>query len=553
MVNNILKNGKNIFLSRQSSILGAASVLMATVAISRVLGLVRSRLLAQFFKPEETAVYFAAFRLPDLLYNLLIFGALSVAFIPVFTRILEQESKAKAFEFARALLTVGLVLFSLVSVLAIIFAPQISLMIAPGFRDHPTALAEMVEISRYLFLAQIFFAIGGLLTSILQSFKHFLVPAISGILYNVGIIVGIVFIAPYFGIIGVVYGVLLGALMFVLVQLPLTRKIGFKLNWSWNFRHKGVRETWRLMIPRTLAIGGEQLRTTVNMAVASLISIESVTYLTLAQQLYLVPVGLFVATMAQAVLPVLSREHAKGDIKAFTQTLMTSLQQVVFLILPAAAILIVLRIPVVRLAFGADQFDWSATVLTGQTVACLAAGLVAEAVIVMLIRAFYALHDTMTPVKVTVFALVVDIVVGLYGVFVLYWPVWALGLSSTIGGTLSAIALFVLLSKRVVGLWSEEFFVPFVKMSIAALVMAVSLYIPMKLLDQYIFDTTRTVNLLVLTGIAGVCGMMMYLFLTRLLHVKQALMVISYVRGKFVGIPDGVDNVKTTEIVDEVE
>jgi putative peptidoglycan lipid II flippase len=551
MVNKILKNGKNIFLSRQSSILGAASVLMGTVAISRVLGLVRSRLLAQYFTPEETAVYFAAFRLPDLLYNLLIFGALSVAFIPVFTHILEQDNKEKAFDFARSLLSLGLIVFSAVSVVAIIFARQISMVIAPGFNE--TQLNEMIVLSRYLFAAQILFAIGGILTSILQSFKHFLVPAISGILYNVGIICGILFIVPSMGIYGVVYGVLIGAVLFVLVQLPLTRKVGFNLRWSSDFNAKGVKETWKLMLPRTLAIGGEQLRTTVNMAVASLISIQSVTYLTLAQQLYLVPVGLFIATMAQAVLPVLSREYAKGDTKSFVQTLITSLQQVVFLILPAAAILIVLRIPVVRLAFGADQFDWDATVLTGWTVAWLALGLIAEAVVVMLIRAFYALHDTMTPVKVILIALVVDIMIGLYGVFVLNWQVWALGLSSTIGGFLSAIFLFVMLSKRVDGLWSKEFFVPIIKMTLAAFMMAISLYYPMKIMDQYVFDTTRTINLLVLTGIAGGCGMIMYLILTRLLSVRQALMVIAYMRGKLKGAHIKGEEVRSTETVEELK
>jgi putative peptidoglycan lipid II flippase len=551
MVNKLLKNGKNLFLSRQSSILGAASVLMATVAISRVLGLVRSRLLAQYFTPEEAAVYFAAFRLPDLVYNLLIFGALSVAFIPVFSRLVETEGRQKAFHFAEGLLTLGLLLFGLASLLAIIFAPTISLVIAPGFNENQRE--EMISLSRLLFGAQFLFVIGGLLTSVLQTFKHFLIPALSGILYNVGIIIGIVVLTPYLGINGVVVGVLIGAALYVLIQLPLAYKVGFRFKWSSDFSQPGVREVWKLMLPRTIAIAGDQLRTTFNLSLASIISVGSVTMLTLAQQLYLVPVGLFVATMAQAVLPVLSKLEAKGDKQSFVKTLVTSLHQVIFLILPAAVILIVLRIPVVRLAFGADQFTWEATVLTGKTVAMLAIGLAAEAVIVMLMRAYYALHDTATPVKIALIGLLIDVLASVIGVFVFGLDVWVLGLSSTIGGIFSAIVMFVLINQRVGGLWSREFFSPFFRMLVAAFVMAVSLYIPIKLLDQVVFDTTRTINLLVLTGIAGSCGMIMYLILTRLLQVKEALMVLTYVNDKIRGKPVKDDEVKLSETVKVTE
>lgn len=549
MVNKILKNGKNIFLSRQSSILGAATILMATVAISRILGLLRSRLLAQYFTPDEAAVYFAAFRLPDLIYNLLIFGALSVAFIPVFSHIMEKEGKAKAFHFAQGLLSLGMVLFGIASFLAIVFAPQIAFLIAPGF--NTIQRAEMIGLSRMLFAAQFLFVIGGLLTSVLQTFKHYLIPALSGILYNVGIIIGIIFLSPMFGLYGVVFGVMIGAFFYVLIQIPLAYKVGFRLKWSDDFWQKGVREVWKLMLPRTVAIAGDQLRTTFNLSLASLITVGSVTMLTLAQQLYLVPVGLFIATMAQAVLPVLSKLEAKSDRKSFVNTLVTSIHQVIFLIVPAAAILVVLRIPVVRLAFGADQFTWEATVLTGKTVAWLAVGLIAEALSVMLMRAYYALHDTTTPVKIALVGLGVDLIVSVIGVLVMHQDVWILGLSSTIGGFVSAVLMFILLHRKIGGLWSREFFSPFFRMMAAAFVMAVSLYIPIKLLDQVVFDTTRTVNLIAITGIAGGCGMIMYLILTRLLQVKEALMVIAYTRGKLKGFQLKSDEVDLTETVDE--
>ncbi len=529
MVNRIIRNSKELFLSRQSTILGAATILMATVAASRILGLVRTRLLAAYFSPAEAGIYIAAFRLPDMVYNLLIFGALSVAFIPVFSDILAKQGREKAFSFASALFSVGVVFFGLVSVIAIIFVRPISALIAFGFNTQELTL--MSSLSRILFVSQFVFVIGALFTSLLQSFKHFFIPAIAGVLYNIGIIIGIVVFTPFVGIYGPVYGVLLGSIFYLVIHLPLIKSIGYKLSFQFDMKQPGVRKVFRLMGPRTLAIAGDQLRTTFNLSVASSISASSVTYLNFAQQLYLVPVGLFIATMAQAVLPVLSQEEALKQKDLFVKTLITSLHQVLFLTMPAAAILIILRIPVVRLVFGASQFTWEATVLTGKTVAWLALGLVAEAIVMLFVRAYYALHDTKTPVKVALFSLLLDVVCSLVAIFVFKMPVWSLGLSATIGGYVSAMALFFLLSQRVSNLFTRAFFSPFLRMSLATFVMAVSLYIPIKVLDQVVFDTTRTINLLVLTGIASICGMIMYLFLTWLLRVKEAFMILNYVQN----------------------
>ncbi|MDQ3098585.1 MAG: murein biosynthesis integral membrane protein MurJ [bacterium] len=529
MVNRILKSGRELFLSRQSTILGAATILMATVAASRILGLVRTRLLASYFTPSEAGIYIAAFRLPDMVYNLLIFGALSVAFIPVFSDMMTKQGKAKAFSFASSLLSVGIVVFGIVSILSIIFVRPISTLIAIGFNDSELDL--MSSLSQILFISQFVFVIGALFTSLLQSFKHFFIPAIAGVLYNVGIIIGIIIFTPFFGIYGPVYGVLLGSFLYLLIHIPLIKSIGYSFRFNFDTSQPGVRRVFKLMGPRTLAIAGDQLRTTFNLSIASSISASSVTYLNFAQQLYLVPVGLFIATMAQAALPVLSEEQALHQKDSFIKTLITSLHQVLFLTLPAAAILIILRIPVVRLVFGASQFDWDATVLTGMTVAWLAVGLVAESIVMLFVRAYYALHDTKTPVVVALGALLVDVVVSVIFIYVLKQDVWSLGLSASIGGYIAAIALFILLNRRIGGLFSFAFFSPFIRMSIAALVMAVSLRIPIKLLDQVVFDTTRTINLLVLTGIASVCGMIMYLFLTWLFRVKEAFMILNYIKS----------------------
>lgn len=531
MVRKIIKNGSSLFASRQQTILGAAFILASMVALSRILGLVRTRLLAQYFPPAEIAVYFAAFRVPDFLYNVFVYGALSVAFIPVFSSLLSRKGPKEAYSFSSNLLTLGVIFYTLLSIVVFIFAEPIIRLVVIGFEGRE--FAETVMLTRALLFAQLFFVIGGTFSSILQVHRFFLVPAIAGVLYNIGIIAGIMLFANTQGIWAPVYGVYFGAALYLLIHIPLLKKTGFSYTPLVSLRDKGFIEVITLMLPRTVSTLIEQLRMTFNISLASKVSSASVTYFSISQQLFLVPIGLFASSLAQAALPVFSEEYSKGDLKSFAKTFTVSLQQMLFFILPSAAILIVLKIPVVRLVFGADQFDWEATVLTSLTVAWLSTGLAFEAANMLFIRAFYALHDTFTPVKVILFALVVDALAALTFITIFGWGVWSLGIAATVGGGITSVCLYYVLSRRIPGLWSKGFFVPLFKMTLCATAMAISLYIPIKALDQVVFDTTRTVNLIFLTGIAGGIGMGMYVFFTWVLKVKEAFMIIEYAQKFF--------------------
>src|SRR3989344_820003 len=327
----MVKNLFSLLYSRQTSILSAASVIMATMMLSKILGLVRDRLLAGVFTPEMIDIFWAAFRLPDLIFQIVILGALSVAFIPVFTEHLEEKGKDGAFEMARAVLGVFLAIFILITIVIYIFAgPIIALFIAPGFT--PDRQLQVVELTRVILFGQVILVVG--------SFFF-----------------GIVFLSKYFGVAGAAYGVVIGAFLHAAIQIPLVWSLGFRFKFTLNFFHSGVKEIMKLMSVRTIGLAAEQINETVGMALATLVSIGSVTYLTFAQHLQVVPIGLFGATLAQAALPVLSSEKAHGKIEEFKVTILKTMHQILFLTLPAAAILIVIRIPVVRLVFGASRFD----------------------------------------------------------------------------------------------------------------------------------------------------------------------------------------------------
>ena len=340
----------NHLFKPQKGILSAAGILMAAVFFSRILGLVRDRFLAgAFFNPTtswQLDVYFAAFRLPDMIFQLLVVGALSAAFIPVFSQYLFTK-KAEAWHIASSVITAGLVLFFLLASVLAIFSLPLSRLIAPSFSTAQLQL--MSNLTRVLIIAQVFFLVSNFLTGILQSHHYFLVPALAPIAYNLGIIFGIVFLSPVFGIYGPALGVIIGAFLHFLVQVPLTKNIGFRFKPSLDFHHPGVRRIGRLMLPRAIALAVSQIELTVAVFLATSLSAGSLAIFYFAQHLNSLPVGLFGATIGQAALPSLAQNFPSSSFAKFKNLLTTSLNQVLYLSLPAGMILLILRLPIVRL------------------------------------------------------------------------------------------------------------------------------------------------------------------------------------------------------------
>lgn len=540
----MVKNLLSLLAIRQNSILSGASILMLTVFASKFLGLIRDRLLVHNFNTSDAAIFFAAFKLPDLMFQLLIFGTLSVAFIPIFTDYLHSKGEKEAFNFASNILNLSLLVFGLVAIIAFIFAPFFNSLLVPGFGGLQKDLTD--ELTRVILFSEIFLVMGSFFIGVAQSYQRFIIPSLAPLFYNAGIIFGIAFLSRL-GIIGPALGVLIGSFLHVAIQIPLINSLGFKHSWSFDFFNSGVREIFRLMSMRNISLIAEQIADAVGIALASLVSYSSVTILTFSQHLQAVPIGLFGATIAQAALPVLAREQARGETESFKRTLLTTIHQILFLTLPAAAILVVLRIPVVRLVFGASQFNWSDTVLTGRTVAFLSVGLAAQSVILLLVRSFYALKDTKTPVFVSVSTVILNILLSFIFVKLLFWDVWSLGLAYSITTITSLILLLYFLYYKIGKFNLHLLFEPALKMLVAASTAAVALYIPIKALDQLVFDTTKTINLLILTGIASAFGLGIYILLVWLMEVKELSTYVELLKK----IARLQTKVKSKEIVQE--
>lgn len=524
MGNGFFAKSLDLLTRRQTNILSAAFVIMATVILSQLLGLIRQRLLVGIFGASDTlGIYFYASQLPDTLFQLTIASALSSAFIPIFSDYLSKGKEKEAHKMASTLLAVGLCIFVILSLVLMVFAPTFLQIFNLGSHFSPEEMVLMSNLMRIIIVGQLFFIIGTFFTALLQSYNHFFIPGIAAALYNLGIITGVILFSSTFGIYSATIGVLIGGVIFVLVQLPQAKKVGFSFRPSFSYiKSDGVGTVGKMMWPRTIAIIIMQMGTVAIGAFISLLSDPGRmnVIFDFARTLAFAPVVLFGQTIAQAAFPILSRE--KDRPQEFKTTFLNSFNQMLYLVLPVSVLILVLRIPVVRLVFGASKFDWPATVLTGQTLAFFCLSIFAQALIALVLRGFYALHDTKIPLIVNAISTIILLICAYLFIVMYHMGVQSLAIAFTISSIIQLIILFLLLEKKIGRFDKLPLFISWSKIFISSLFTAFALYIPIKLLDQLVFDTTRTVNLIILTGISSLAGLSLYLFLTWFFDVKEA-------------------------------
>lgn len=534
----LIEKGRQVLENPQMSILSAAVVIMLMIIASRVLGLVRQRVLAVFFTASDLSLFFAAFRLPDLIFEVLVFGTFSSAFIPVFTK-LAKKDRQDAWKLAATITNLGLVIFALAAVLVGLLADPLYRLFAPGF--DMAQRRQIVALTKILFTAQGFFIVSYVLTGVLESLRRFLVPALAPVFYNLGIILGTLLFSRQFGLMAPVIGVFAGAVMHFCVQLPLAYKLGFRFRWGFSADDE-VKKIGRLALPRVIEVSFLQVAKMVELYFASLLSIASYAYYTFGNTLQLLPVGLFGTSIAKAALPNLTR---LSDTKEeFARVLFKSLFEMTFLIIPVTVLMVVLRIPIVRLVYGTDIFTWESTVQTSMVVSAFAFGITFQAAAALLARAFYALHDTKTPVGVSMICILITIVLDFIFIRGFAWPVWGLAAAFSVGSAFQAGALFVLINQRINGGFKLRSLVPLFKHCLSALFSGTVMFFLLKFFDQsvwvkrlsflgaieatkniafqrFVLDTRYTVNLIVLVIAVALVGMAVYLVTSVVLKTRE--------------------------------
>jgi len=514
---------KNLFLRRQESIISAASVIGITLLASSFLGLLKNRLFTQFYGDGlDVGLFYIADRVPNFIFSILVVGSFSAAFIPVFTKC-RKKDEGSAWLLASQTLNAVLLCFFVLAILLFIFAPQVAaLQTSHKIGDGP--FETLVTMLRIMLLAQLILIISNFFSITLQSFKHFLAPALAPVLYNLGLIVGIV-ISSRLGIVYAAWGMVAGATLHLLIQLPLLSRIKFSYRQYLNFKYAPFLEMLKLLGPRTLVVGFTQLSLLIDSWLTAWVSVAAVGPYTFASQLQNLPLGVFGASISQALFTTLSQKALNEDLEEFKKTFLTSFMQLAFLVLPVAAVLLVLRVPMVRLAFGSAKFSWEATLTTSYVLAFLALAVFPQAASWSLVKAYYALHDTKTPLKISSLTTLLNITIALIFIRAFHFGVWGLSLAYLISCSLEFGGLLFYLSRKLGGFKLEHFAIPLFKILIATFVMAGFLYLPLKRLDLFVIDTSRTINLLGLTVIAGILGLTIYLILTVVLRVTEVTLL----------------------------
>jgi putative peptidoglycan lipid II flippase len=526
-----LINGESKTITSAAIIVGAASL------ASRFLGIVRDRILAgQFGAGDALDTYYAAFRVPDLIFNLLVLGALSAGFIPIFTQYLQKQENDKAWRLTNEILNILIVGLLILCALLFIFAPQLMQLITPGFSADK--MVQTVALTRIMFLSPVLLGISSVLGGILQSFKRFLVYSFAPIFYNLGIIFGALVFVPMWGISGLAWGVVLGAGLHLLVQIPSSAWLGYRYKMIFNWKDSAVRKIGKIMIPRTLTLAINQLNLVVITIVASTLAGGSLAIFNLANNLQVFPVGIFGISFAIAAFPTLAALAIKDDKKDFIHSFSNTTRQVLFFMIPASVLLLVLRAQIVRVILGSGQFTWEDTVLTIDTLAMFTISLFAQALIPLLIRGFYAFHNSMTPFILGLVSAVINIILSLVlikpFVFLGYnfdLGVSGLALAFSISSILNFALLWIGLRIRTGSLDEKNVLWSVFKISVATLAMAIVTQFMKFGIEPY-FGTETFIGIFLQGLIAGLVGIAVFIVAGLVLKSQEMITFVNSMKKR---------------------
>ena len=500
----MVKKILNLFYREYGGLHKAALILAVSSIVSAAFGLLRDRLLAgNFGAGESLDVYYAAFKIPDFIY-IISLSIISVnALIPFF---LEKAavSKERAKKFLDETLSFFLLTIFFLAAGAYFLIPHLSGLVAPGFSE--SSKSEFVFLARILLLSPIFLGLSNLVSSVIQSHNRFIIYALSPVFYNLGIIFGLIFLWPKFGMAGIVLGVAIGALMHFAIQIPAIVKLGY---FPWPAGKINLKETWKvvtLSFPRSLGLGLNQIILIFITASASLLSAGSIAVFNLSFNLQSVPLAVIGMSYSVAAFPTLAKLFVNNKKREFLEQTTIAARQIIFWSITASALIIVLRAQIVRVVFGSGNFGWQDTRLTAATMAIFAFSITAQSVIVVFTRAFYASGKTWKPIMINIISAI--FIIGMVPVLISliknhYFlssffeialrvgdvggsDMLALPLAYSLGMIINCVLLFLLFQKEFGDVWvsvRKTFF----EVLGASLLMGVVAYFSLNFLDD-VFD-----------------------------------------------------------------
>ncbi len=518
-------------MSEKRNIARAASVLGFATVISRIMGMVRDMAVSRLFGAGlATDAFFAAFQIPNMLRRFFAEGALTSAFVPIFSEYYTKKGKEQARELANICFSVLTAVMAVIVLLGIVFSPLIVSLMFPGFRAEPSKMELTVFLNRMMFPYIFFISLVALCMGILNTVRHFFTPAISTVFLNLSMIFCSVFLHGKFEvpITALAVGVLLGGVLQLFLQLPVLYLKGFTIRFRFKPGHPAVKRIALLMGPSIFGVGVYYLNILVGNILASFLPQGSVSFLYYAQRLFEFPQGIFTVSVAQAVLPSMSRQAAAGEIDQLKESLSFGLRLTLFITIPAMAGLLACAIPIFSLLFMGGNFNYQMAVKSATALFYYSLGLSFVAMVRVLVPAFYALKDTATPVKTAFVAFILNVLFSL----LLMKPLLhgGLALASTLSALVNMILLLYLLRRKIGRFGGRRITVAAAKTSLASIPMYLAVSWGMGMIDwslkgQKLYKAAEL-------GVFVAGGILMFLICALLFRCEEIREAVKILRRK---------------------
>lgn len=536
---------KRLFHRQTKSVGGATSVLAVSYIVSGVLGIFRDRLLANVFGAGiETSIYFAAFRIPDLVYNILILGGITVAFLPLFSEYF-AKSEEKAWEMTNHILNIFLFLLFFGSLILFFLSPWLMPFIAPGF--SPENQSILLDLVRLLLLSPILLGVSSILSGVLQYFDRFLIYSLAPVLYNVGIIFGIIFLVPHFGIFGAGIGVIIGALLHLLVQIPSVIGCGFNYKFSFDFKYPAIARIFKLMTPRVFAVLSNQINLFILTSLASGIADNAIAVFSFARNIQGLPVGILGMSLATALFPTFSRLWTDGKKTEFIEKFSAIFRQSIFILIPVSVFTFVLRGQIVRLILG--QLAPEAEKLISVSLGLLSSSILTWALIPLVTRAFFSFHESKTPAVITLLSVCSNLLMSFLFIHFLSFPnalsdftknitglsdvsniaVIGLSLAFSFSSFLQIILLLISLNKQMGGFGARLIISSFLKTALAGIVSGIFAYFVLASSLPF-FNADIFSELFLQTFFVILIGFLFFAFIAFALKIPELKMIHSLIK-----------------------
>lgn len=518
-------------MSEKRNIARAAGILGSATMLSRVMGMVRDMVVSRLFGAGlATDAFFAAFQIPNMLRRFFAEGALTSAFVPTFSATLTNRGDEKARELANTCFTLLTIVMAVITLAGILFSPVIVGLMFPGFKAEPGKFELTILLNRLMFPYIFFISLVALCMGILNTLRHFFTPAISTVFLNISMILAALCLRGFFEvpITALAVGVLIGGCIQLIMQLPVLWSKGFPLKPDFNFSSPEIRSIAMLMLPSVFGVGVYYLNIAVSAILASLLPQGSVSYLYYAQRLFEFPQGIFTVSVAQAVLPSMSRQAAAGDVAGMKETVSFGVRLTLFITIPAMAGLMVCSTPIFSLIFMGGAFDYGTVVNSAVALLYYSVGLSFVALTRVLVPVFYALKDTKTPVITALIAFIINLCLSL----ALMGPLkhGGLALATTLSAFCNMLMLLWLLRRKIGSFGGNGIMLTALKSSAAAIPMAAVVWYSCSLIDWSLQGHKLLKGSLLAGAIFSGCAV--YLLLAKLLRSEEVLEAIALLRRK---------------------